>query len=222
MATFIAQQPDTWERRTHGGGCYTDREPAVAAQEPQRRPAIIHMENIDEQVPDGLWNLDPQVIGAIYDKYFTEVYRYVRYRLNDEHVAEDITSDVFVRLLEGIQNRQGPQSHLRGWLLATASHIVADHLRRSYRRPTEALSENVLDQTSLPSDEFDRREETRWFQAAYARTHSRTTTRAGTALWRRIFVGTDGVRAEKESQRGESPPVPGAGCASAEYRGGTL
>ena len=62
----------------------------------------------------GLQRLDSQAIGAIYDQYFSEVYRYVRYRINDDAVAEDIASDVFVRLLEAAQRRQGPQSSLKG------------------------------------------------------------------------------------------------------------
>ena len=63
----------------------------------------------DEQgALNGLRKLDPQSIGAIYDQYFPEVHRFVRYRINDNAVAEDIASDVFVRLLEASQKRQGP------------------------------------------------------------------------------------------------------------------
>ena len=107
---------------------------------------------------DGLRDLNSQVIGAIYDQYFPEVYRYVRYRLSDEQAAEDIASDVFVRLLEASQKGRGPQTNLRAWLFGTASHIITDHLRRSYRRPTEAFTENVLDPLAVPAEEVDRRE----------------------------------------------------------------
>lgn len=112
----------------------------------------------DQSELDGLRELNSQVIGAIFDKYYPDVYRYVRYRLSDESAAEDIASDVFVRLLEASQNRRGPQTNLKAWLLGTASHIVMDHMRRTYRRPTDSLSENMLDPLALPVDEFDRRE----------------------------------------------------------------
>jgi hypothetical protein len=85
---------------------------------------------------DGLQRLDAQVIGAVYDQYFSEVYRYVLYRVGDQTLAEDISSDVFVRLLEAAQSGQPPQTSLRGWLIGTASHIVMDHFRK-YRRPYE-------------------------------------------------------------------------------------
>ena len=117
---------------------------------------------------DGLRELDSQSIGAIYDKYFPEVHRYVRYRINDDTDAEDIASDVFVRLLEASQKRQGPQTNLKGWLIATASNAVNDYLRRSYRRPTEALSDSMPDHTSSVHTEVDLREQNRAVQSAYA------------------------------------------------------
>lgn len=122
----------------------------------------------ESQAMGGLHELDPQIIGAIYDQYFPEVYRYVRYRINDDAIAEDISSDVFVRLLEAVKKRQGPQSNLKGWLIATASNAVNDHLRRQYRRPTEALSESMPDQNSSITAQVDLREQTRAIQLAYA------------------------------------------------------
>ena len=117
---------------------------------------------------DGLQRLDSQAIGAIYDQYFPEVYRYVRYRINDDRTAEDIASDVFVRLLEASQKKQGPQSSLKGWLIATASHSVNDHLRRQYRRPVEALSDSLPDGGPSIHSEVDSRERNRIVQDAYA------------------------------------------------------
>ena len=117
---------------------------------------------------DGLQRLDAQAIGAIYDQYFSEVYRYVRYRINDDIVAEDIASDVFVRLLESARKRQGPQSSLKGWLIATASHAVNDHLRKQYRRPVEALSDSLPDHSSSVHSQVDSREQNRMVQNAYA------------------------------------------------------
>jgi RNA polymerase sigma-70 factor (ECF subfamily) len=79
----------------------------------------------------GLRALDPQALGAVYDQYAAEVYRYVRYRLNDDQVAEDIAGDVFLSLLEAIERGRGPETNTKAWLLSTASHLVTDHLRRT-------------------------------------------------------------------------------------------
>ncbi len=127
------------------------------------------MPNWDEsQMLDGLRNLDAQAIGIVYDRYSTEIYRYARFRLSDEHLAEDIASDVFVELLEALQNGRGPQSNVKAWLLSTAAHRVTDHLRRSYRRPTTSIPDDLPDHRATPVDEFDHRERSRDFRRAYA------------------------------------------------------
>ena len=117
---------------------------------------------------DGLRTLDAQAIGAIYDQYFSEVYRYIRYRVGDDVVAEDIASDVFMRLLEAARKKQGPQTSLKGWLIATASNAVNDHLRRQYRRPTEELTEAMPDEGVSVHSEVDQRERNKIVQSAYA------------------------------------------------------
>jgi len=127
------------------------------------------MTNYEEQSElEGLKNLDSQVIGAVYDRYFADVYRFVYSRLNDEQVAEAISNDDFVRLLEAVKRRRGPQTNLKGWLLATASHAVTDHLRQSYRHPKEVLSEMIPNgSASSLIEEVDQREMVNCFQQAY-------------------------------------------------------
>ena len=43
--------------------------------------------NDDRHALEGLRDLNQQVIGAIYDQYFSEVYRYVLYRMGDTSLA---------------------------------------------------------------------------------------------------------------------------------------
>ena len=119
---------------------------------------IINLTSLPEQKRDlnSLQKLDPQAIGAVYDLYFQDVYRFTLYRLNDEKLAEDIASDVFVRLLEAVKKKRGPKRNIKAWLLSTASHIVTDHHRRHYRRPTAEMPEDLIDQSDSPSQEFDR------------------------------------------------------------------
>jgi RNA polymerase sigma-70 factor (ECF subfamily) len=117
---------------------------------------------------DGLQKLDTQVIAAVYDRYFPDVYRYVYYRLGNESLAEDMASDVFVRLLEAVQSKRGPKTNLKGWLISTAANVIADHLRRIYRRPTESLSESMPDFSASLTDEIDRRQQTDSVRQAYA------------------------------------------------------
>jgi RNA polymerase sigma-70 factor (ECF subfamily) len=86
--------------------------------------------------------MDTQALAQVHDRYYPAVYRYVRYRLDNEQVVEDISADVFLRLLDHLHHRKGEIHDLRAWLLGTASNLVNDHLRQKYRRPTENIEEH--------------------------------------------------------------------------------
>jgi RNA polymerase sigma-70 factor, ECF subfamily len=101
---------------------------------------------------EGLQALDPQAFSAAYDLYFPTILHFARYRLGDETQAEDIANDVFTRLLEAIQSRRGPNTNLKAWLLATASHAINDSFRKSYRRKMELLDDDLADHMPLPPD----------------------------------------------------------------------
>jgi RNA polymerase sigma-70 factor (ECF subfamily) len=87
--------------------------------------------------------LDPQAITKVHNAYFPIVYRYTRYRLGDEVVAEDLASEAFIRLLEALHAGRGPNASLRGWLMRTASNLVNDYYRAAYNKPTESLDEAI-------------------------------------------------------------------------------
>jgi RNA polymerase sigma-70 factor (ECF subfamily) len=134
----------------------------------RRAANISNMKNQFYAMDEPL-ELNRQTMAAIYSQYFPDIYRYVRYRVNDEVAAEDIASDVFVRLLEAVQKKQGPQSNLKGWLFSTASNAVNDRLRRQYRRPTEALTETMPDEDANVQAQVDLREQTHSFHQAFAK-----------------------------------------------------
>jgi RNA polymerase sigma-70 factor (ECF subfamily) len=115
----------------------------------------------------GLRELDPQAIGAVYDQYFPQIFRYILFRVADRQSAEDLASDVFVRLLEALNRSRGPDVNLKGWLFATASHAVNDHHRRAYRRPLEELLDALPDTSSEVQADYDERERRRNVRNAY-------------------------------------------------------
>jgi RNA polymerase sigma-70 factor, ECF subfamily len=88
--------------------------------------------------------LDPHVLAGIHDEFYPVVYRYVRYRLDDEQVCEDIAAEVFLRLLDALHQKKGPSQNLQGWLLGTTSHLINDYLRHRYVRGQESLEEQNL------------------------------------------------------------------------------
>jgi RNA polymerase sigma-70 factor (ECF subfamily) len=123
----------------------------------------------DQRELEGLQALDPQVVSSVYDRYFPAVYRYVTYRVGDPVQAEDITSDVFVRLLEACRAKRGPASNLKAWLMSTSAHVVNDHFRKVYRRPEDELGEDVPDPGTNPVEDVELRERRRKVRRAMAK-----------------------------------------------------
>jgi RNA polymerase sigma-70 factor (ECF subfamily) len=99
---------------------------------------------VDEQtLLAGVRNLDPDALTQVHDAYYPAIFRYIAFKVGDHHVAEDLTSEVFVRLLNAVRDRNAPQNTLRGWLYRVASFVVADYFRQHYRMEQTELTENI-------------------------------------------------------------------------------
>lgn len=106
----------------------------------------------------GLREMDPQAISTIHSFYYPDIFRFATFRLNDSQQAEDLTAEVFMRLLEAVKDGRGPRTTLRGWLMATASNMINDYYRKSYRRKTEELSDDIRAETPGPLARVENRE----------------------------------------------------------------
>jgi RNA polymerase sigma-70 factor (ECF subfamily) len=104
---------------------------------------------------ESLRGLDPQALSLVHDQYYREVFRYVTYRVSESAVAEDITSEAFTRLVEAVGTKQKTIRNVRGWLLGTASNLVSDYFRRTYRQPAESLDTIQMEELVSNGDTFE-------------------------------------------------------------------
>jgi RNA polymerase sigma-70 factor, ECF subfamily len=111
--------------------------------------------SVESSEIEQLNTLDPQKITAIHYRYYPEVYRFARFRVSDEVIAEDIAGDVFMRLLEAVHTGRGPSTNLRGWLIRTTANIVNDHFRRIYNHPKEYSSDVLETRSDLYTVQLD-------------------------------------------------------------------
>jgi RNA polymerase sigma-70 factor (ECF subfamily) len=102
----------------------------------------------------GVRRLDPEALTEAHDRYYPAIFRYIAYRVGNQETAEDLTSEVFVRLLDAVRDHHAPQNTLRGWLYAVAARVVADHHRKHYRGGQEvALTETLESDVKGPAEE---------------------------------------------------------------------
>lgn len=73
-------------------------------------------------------NGDDDAIAYLYDHFFKLVFGYICNRTKDYHTAEDLTSAVFVKMVENIcKIRANNEVGFRAWLLKVADRTIAQH-----------------------------------------------------------------------------------------------
>jgi RNA polymerase sigma-70 factor (ECF subfamily) len=89
-------------------------------------------------------SLDEAALGAIFDTYFPVLYRYLYHHVHHRQAAEDLTAEVFARLVEQLAKGRGPSEHLRAWLYRVAHNLAVDESRRRVHRDHDPLDEHTL------------------------------------------------------------------------------
>lgn len=83
---------------------------------------------------------DRDAVRFLYVRYSDNVYGYIRSIVRDEKDAEDITQQVFLKLMTVITRYQDCGVPFSGWLLRVARNAALDHLRRHRAIPTEDVA----------------------------------------------------------------------------------
>jgi RNA polymerase sigma-70 factor (ECF subfamily) len=91
---------------------------------------------------------DEAALGELYDRYAARVYAYIYRRVGDVHLAEDLTGDVFVRVIQAIQAEHFWHTSFRAWLYRIAHNLVVDHYRRQ-----PSVVELELDEQMIASED---------------------------------------------------------------------
>jgi RNA polymerase sigma-70 factor, ECF subfamily len=82
---------------------------------------------------------DMNALHFLYVRYADDVYGYVKSIVRDPHEAEDITQDVFVKLLSAIKRYEQRAVPFGAWLLRVARNAALDHLRSRRQIPCEEV-----------------------------------------------------------------------------------
>jgi RNA polymerase sigma-70 factor (ECF subfamily) len=102
---------------------------------------------------------DSEAFALLYERYVDVVYRYVYYRVGSHHVAEDLTSETFVRALRRLDSFSWTGRDIAAWFITIARNIVFDHVKSS-RYKLEVTTGELLDgdeHASSPEDDVLRR-----------------------------------------------------------------
>ena len=96
--------------------------------------------------------LDPGALAEIYERYFEGIYRYLYTRLGHQADAEDLTEQVFLKMVDAIPGYKLKGVPFSSWLYRIAHNLLVDRYRRSGREPVE-LQDHVQDRRSYGDPE---------------------------------------------------------------------
>ncbi len=108
------------------------------------------LSNLSEKMLlEGAASFDERALGELYDRYEARIYSYIYRRTGNESLAEDLTAQVFLKMLEAIRSDKGWHSSFSGWLYRIAHNAVIDYYRQRDRQQQVSLEDTL---TTTASD----------------------------------------------------------------------
>jgi RNA polymerase sigma-70 factor (ECF subfamily) len=112
-------------------------------------PADTYAPEVPEaREPGDSWDLvhsaqrgDTSAFARLYDRYVDVVFRYVLFRVGDRELAEDVTSETFLRALRRITSVSYQGRDVGAWFVTIARNLVLDHVKSSRFRLEVATAE---------------------------------------------------------------------------------
>jgi RNA polymerase sigma-70 factor, ECF subfamily len=90
---------------------------------------------------------DQNAFGQLYDRYVDVVFRFVLFRVGDRPLAEDLTSETFLRALRRISSVSYQGRDVGAWFVTIARNLVLDHVKSSRYR-LEMTTADILDSSA--------------------------------------------------------------------------
>lgn len=112
-----------------------------------------------------------KVFTELYEKNLPKVYRYVSYRINDVHMAEDITSEIFEKALTKFQSYRPEKASFSTWIFSIARNTLVDYYRVSRKEQNIPLETafHFSPENKSPEEEAVSHEECRILQECISR-----------------------------------------------------
>jgi len=119
-----------------------------------RLERVIHVDRDSKAVDDGqlIANArnDPAAFVQLYRRHYDAVFCYCVHRLFERQTAQDVTSAVFLSVVENFSRFRGGEQQFRNWLYKITTNAVNNYLRQAARRNVliKRASEQINNQDS--------------------------------------------------------------------------
>lgn len=93
-------------------------------------------------------------ITSIYEKHYSDVFRYVLARTGNVETAEEIASDTFVKANENLSSYDSEKSAVKTWLFNIAKNLVIDNWRTTHYEKKRVLVSSYTDESGNESFQY--------------------------------------------------------------------
>jgi len=121
-------------------------------------PSIRNYEGLQESD-------DCRDVSVLFDRFYMKIFRYLYYKLGDPHIAEDLASEVFMRLVRNI-NRNSELRITPAWLFTIAHNLAVDHFRSLSTQLAAPLEESTPMYTESVESTIDQNLDSQALQTA--------------------------------------------------------
>ena len=106
---------------------------------------------------------DINAFEEIYLNFFDKVYNIVAARVRNIAEADDITEEIFIKILLRLKEGIDISSSFKAWVYGVTMHTLQDYWRRSYRNKEDFIGDTLFatirDEKQEPENIFARNEE---------------------------------------------------------------
>lgn len=91
-----------------------------------------------------------EAFGELYQRYLNPIYRYIRIRVAEDNIAEDLTELVFLRAFEALDRYKERGKPFSAFLYKVARNLLVDHYRQQKREvPLEVVDDMAVTEASI-------------------------------------------------------------------------
>jgi RNA polymerase sigma-70 factor (ECF subfamily) len=104
-----------------------------------------------------------EAFARLYEQYLPGVFRFVYYRVGNQALAEDVTSEVFHKALTAFPRYDSAKASFSTWIYTIARNTLTDYFRKHARetRLREETEEDVPSETESVEEQLTKAEEFR-------------------------------------------------------------
>ena len=116
---------------------------------------------------------EAEAVGRLYEAYQAAIFRYLWLHLGERELAEDLTGEVFIRMLKALPRYRASATPFRAWLYRIARNLAIDQGRRARQASPVSFEDEAAsahpDPAGDPAPQVDQRLSLEALQVALAK-----------------------------------------------------